>query len=292
MGNEILSGNGASSCDDRAFAPSASSPQAVSPVPASIPSADDLRQRIIAAVGGFERFSRNWSWRSHSPNQRAESAIAGAVTLLENGVSLLIGEGFPPEQVEEWVSKSIRLWLAFQAAGARTANPMITGPANFPVERNRKAMETERKRGEEYYAFVDRPMRWIQQQKLRAQKAALSVEAASTEHRAIEFPGVKLVQNTTLNRIQLLFDGKPEPDTIAQLKREAFRWSPREGAWQRQNTNNGVQASYRILRSLGHGTRPASAIDARSGETEGLDPKDESAAAESRDAQNPRISAP
>jgi len=36
----------------------------------------------------------------------------------------------------------------------------------------------------------------------------------------------------------------------------------------------------------------ASAIDARSGETEGLDPKGESAAAESRDAQNPRISAP
>jgi hypothetical protein len=36
--------HGASAAADRAFVPSASSPQAVSPVPASIPSADELRQ--------------------------------------------------------------------------------------------------------------------------------------------------------------------------------------------------------------------------------------------------------
>ena len=68
---------------------------------------------------------------------------------------------------------------------------------------------------------------------------------------------MKLVQNTTLDRIQLLFDGKPESEVITHLKREAFRWSPREGAWQRQNTNNGVQAAYRILRALGHGGQVA-----------------------------------
>jgi hypothetical protein len=213
----------------------------------------DLRQRLISAVGGLDHFARNWNWRSHSPNQRAESAIGDALTMLENGVRLLSEEGVAAEQVEEWTSKAVRLWLAYQAAGARTANPMITGPANFPVARNRKAIETEQRRGEEYYAFADHPDQWLRQQKRRAAKVALSAEAASTEHRTIERPGVRLVQNTTLDRIQLLFDGKPEPDTIAQLKREAFRWSPRETAWQRQNTNNGVQAAYRVLRFLGHG---------------------------------------
>lgn len=162
-----------------------------------------------------------------------------------------------PRRSVESAAKAIRLWLAYEAAGARTANPMITGPANFPVARNQKALAVERKRGEEYYAFAHRPTSWLAQQARREAKAALSAEAANTEHRSIERPGVKLVQNTTLDRIQLLFDGKPEPETIAQLKREAFRWSPREGAWQRQNTNNGVQAAYRILRFLGHGAKAA-----------------------------------
>lgn len=216
-----------------------------------------LRERLFAAVGGMEAFARNWSWRSHSPMRAAESAFTGAFVLLDNGVEVISLNGGSPEQVEEWTAKVVRLWLAYQAAGSRTANPMITGPARFPVARNNKAMEIERKRGEEFYAVADHPYQWLERQQQRAAKATLSAEAATIDHRTLEFPGVKLVQNTTLDRIQLLFDGKPEPETIAALKGEAFRWSPREGAWQRKNTNNGVQAAYRVLRSLGHGKAAA-----------------------------------
>jgi hypothetical protein len=214
--------------------------------------AEQLRELLLAKVGGLERFASGWSWRSHSPRKRAEQAIAGAVSILENGVSLLTDEGLPPEQVAAWRDKAISLWLAYEAAGARTANPMITGPANFPVERNRKALDAERKRGEEYYEHVDHPARYLARLRRSADKAALSQEAASVEHRTLVFPGVKLVQNEPLDRIQLLFDGKPEAETIATLKSEAFRWSPRETAWQRKNTNNGVQAAYRVLKFLGH----------------------------------------
>ncbi|WP_303758323.1 hypothetical protein [Sphingobium yanoikuyae] len=212
-----------------------------------------MQDRLLSAVGGLDHFSGNWSWRSHSPRQRAESAIREAVESIGDGVAALAERDATAEQVEEWTAKAINLWIAYQAAGARTANPMITGPANFPVARNNKAMATERKRGEEYYAFAHRPIAWLDRQARRAEKAALSAEAATVEHRSIDFPGVKLVQNTTLDRIQLLFDGKPEAEVIAKLKGEAFRWSPRESAWQRKNTNNGVQAAYRLLRFLGHG---------------------------------------
>lgn len=212
-----------------------------------------LHDRLVAAVGGMGRFAGNWSSRSHSPKQRAESALRSAVEDIGDGITALTDKGATAEQIEEWTEKAIRLWLAYQAAGARTANPMVTGPANFPVARNQKAMAAERKRGEEYYVFAHRPVSWLERRHRSAERAALSAEAATVEHRTLEFPGVKLIQNTTLDRIQIVFDGKPDPETIRLLKGEAFRWSPREGAWQRKNTNNGVQASYRVLRALGHG---------------------------------------
>jgi hypothetical protein len=210
-----------------------------------------LEARIVAAFGGVANFASNWSWRSHSPNQRAESAIREAVENIGFGIDALTEKGATPEQVEEWTAKAIRLWLAYQAAGARTASPMITGPENFPVARNNKANAAERKCGDEFYLFAQRPVPWLDRCHRSAERAALSAEAATVEHRALEFLGVKLVQNTTLDPIQLVFDGKPDPETIRDLKGEAFRWSPREGAWQRKNTNNGVQAAYRILRGLG-----------------------------------------
>lgn len=222
-----------------------------------------LQDRLVSAVGGMERFSCNWSWRSHSPKQRAESAILGAVETIGDGIVALSEKQATPDQIEEWTAKAISLWLAWQAAGARTANPMITGPANFPVARNEKANAAERKRGDEFYLFAHRPASWMERRTRSADKAALSAEAATVEHRALEFPGVKLVQNTTLDRIQLLFDGKPAPATIGALKGEAFRWSPREGAWQRKNTNNGVQAAYRILKGLGHAKGSLTTTDAR-----------------------------
>lgn len=211
-----------------------------------------LNERLLSAVGGIDRFAGNWNWRSHSPKQRAESAIREAVETIGDGIAALDEKGATPDQKEEWTAKAIRLWLAWQAAGSRTANPMITGPANFPVARNQKANAAERKRGEEFYLFAHRPVAWLERRHRSAERAALSAEAANVEHRTLTFPGVKLVQNTTLDRIQIVFDGKPDAEAIAELKREAFRWSPRETAWQRKNTNNGVQAAYRVLRALGH----------------------------------------
>lgn len=239
---------------EQALLASLTEPHGVSALPGNDPSRS-LHDRIIVAVGGIDRFAGNWSWRSHSPKQRAESAVLGAVETIGDGIATLNEKSAAAEQVEEWTDKALRLWLAWQAAGARTANPMITGPANFPVARNQKANAAEQKRGEEFFLFAQRPVSWLERRHRSAEKAALSVEAATVEHRTIERPGVKLVQNTTLDRIQLLFDGKPEAATIAQLKGEAFRWSPRESAWQRKNTNNGVQAAYRILRLLGHGAK-------------------------------------
>lgn len=70
---------------------------------------------------------------------------------------------------------------------------------------------------------------------------------ASTPDRTIELEGVTVELCNSEERIRLHFDGKPEPDMIAKLKRAAFRWSPRNMAWQRQLTNNALYETKRLL---------------------------------------------
>jgi len=216
-----------------------------------------IRDRLLASVGGdFGRFVGWFSQRTFSPERQAHGALNDWASLIAEVCEKLAVMGATPEQIEAWVAGCVKRWAAFQSAGSRTVNWMLTGPAHFPVARNQKRMDVEHKRLDELLGYGRDWAAWFHRQERRAEKSALAEVSASTEHRTIEFPGVKLVQNTTLDRVQLLFDGKPDAETIAALKREAFRWSPREGAWQRQNTNNGVRASYRILRALGFTVEP------------------------------------
>ena len=58
-----------------------------------------------------------------------------------------------------------------------------------------------------------------------------------------EFDGGKVEANTDANRLQIFFDGKPDEATREELKHNGFRWSPKEGAWQRQLTTNAYYAA-------------------------------------------------
>lgn len=61
-----------------------------------------------------------------------------------------------------------------------------------------------------------------------------------------DFDGGTVVVNTELNRLQILFDGKPDDDLRAELKRAGFRWAPSQGAWQRQLTKNAIWTAEHI----------------------------------------------
>lgn len=60
------------------------------------------------------------------------------------------------------------------------------------------------------------------------------------------FEGGEAVINNDINRLQLLFDERPDRDQSAVLKRSGFHWSPTEGAWQRQLTDNAIYSAGRI----------------------------------------------
>ena len=57
------------------------------------------------------------------------------------------------------------------------------------------------------------------------------------------FPGGEVVINTEINRLQIIYDTKPDEGTRRELKSNGFRWSPKQVAWQRQFTANAERAA-------------------------------------------------
>lgn len=267
----------------------------------------------------YETARRAHNWTSFNPEKRAESECA-----YFNEICAEFKDS------PEVLAKFERLFLLSLAAKSRCASSMITGPARFPVERQRKASEREHKITSEMLAYIDRVRKAIKQEayyaahpearpvmfgdadaieRLRDKLAALvkaqetmvavnkivrkqpidkaalvallgSDEKAeailkpdcfggigfatfslnnnraeikrvegriaeiekrkATTPKDITINGVRVLENTEAMRLQLFFDGKPEQSIIAALKSHAFKWSPRNMAWQRQLTNNAI----------------------------------------------------
>jgi hypothetical protein len=72
-------------------------------------------------------------------------------------------------------------------------------------------------------------------------------EPDDVRHEAL---GLTVVTNNSINRLQLVFDGKPEAGVRTTLKSNGFRWSPSEGAWQRQLNSAADNAADRVIKQL------------------------------------------
>lgn len=73
------------------------------------------------------------------------------------------------------------------------------------------------------------------------------MEQAEQTAEPTKFDGGEIVRNTEADRLQIIFDEKPDDQQREALKQNGFRWSPRYGAWQRQLTRNAEIAARRAL---------------------------------------------
>ena len=64
------------------------------------------------------------------------------------------------------------------------------------------------------------------------------------------FNGGKVVMNYEADRIQIKHDTKPSQEVITLMKRNGFKWSPTNQAWQRQLTSNAIYVTKHLLKSL------------------------------------------
>jgi hypothetical protein len=82
---------------------------------------------------------------------------------------------------------------------------------------------------------------------LTARNVIRETQTADVEQ---EVNGVRLLENTAAERVQLFFPGKPSAKVRDILKSYGFRWAPSEGAWQRQLTSNGQAAARLVLKII------------------------------------------
>lgn len=274
--------------------------------------------------GLYDAAYRAHQGTSFSPEKRAEDTVRSYEQQLNSDLSDM------PEteatRYTEGYKKHLFSWLS---AKSRCLSSMITGPANFPVQRNQKALISERNRYEEFTEWMEKALKAIakkaedqkpQEQKINerleslrktisqkiewgsvancysmierlayngevelvkecliliteyndthkkpfmtsrhkvwqlpaiAERIKASNEVkAEKENDESEINGVKVVRNHQADRIQLFFNGKPVPEIITLLKKSAFKWSPTNGCWQRQLTNNAIYSAENILKTL------------------------------------------
>ena len=119
----------------------------------------------------------------------------------------------------------------------------VAGPAKYNTKKHQKWLEKDDAFMREYDYIFD-VENYIKKPKIR-NEIKQDIEA-----KEYEYNGITVIQNTEANRLQLIFDGKPSDETRELLKKNGFKWSPKNTAWQRQLTTNALHTLEKIKDSL------------------------------------------
>lgn len=214
---------------------------------------EGIRAELLGLVGGIASFTSSFNARTFTPEKRAAREIEDAVASVTEAASTIYDAGGNADDIAAWVEGYKKRWAAYQRAGARTMNWMITGPANFPVARNEKRNRVEHARMVELIEYRQSVVQWLRRRQSRAaaivvRDAALSADQGG--HKEAEVGGIRVVENTAVDRLQIIFPDKPSDEERAMLKARGFKWAPSMGAWQRQLTNNARYAAEGILKRI------------------------------------------
>lgn len=88
--------------------------------------------------------------------------------------------------------------------------------------------------------------------KIKATEQAIKrhTEMATAEDTEFTFDGGKVAVCNSDERVRIYFDDIPDKDTRDMLKSNAFKWSPKNKAWQRQLTPSCMRATKEIVAKL------------------------------------------
>ena len=171
----------------------------------------------------YELAYRAHTGTSFSPEKRAASECAYYDEICEE---------FRNAGKESAIEKFTALFVKSMSAKSRCFSSMISGPANYPVARQEKLRGYEHNATVAMMDFVDKVRKPPAEPRTELDYGIKAGEKQYTHFKA--------VKNIDDNRLQLFFDGKPDESIRAILKKNGYKWSPRNTAWQRQLTPNAI----------------------------------------------------
>ncbi len=213
----------------------------------------------VASDVNLQMAIRAHAGTSHSPERRGESEVTDYVAHMTNFNAKLASVADTDERMAEAVAQSeryrenyIKRLSAVWSSRSRMMSTMITGPANFPVRRQEKIWNAYEKKAKELYDWQDRALAAsIKAVKAVGYVAPPKPEGAKTGKEEFAIGDVLIVANHDIERLQIIFDGKPSPEIISELKGAAWNWSPKNGAWQRKITTNSIYSAKQIAAKAG-----------------------------------------
>ena len=182
-----------------------------------------------------------------------ESYAKKITNLLTMNQPILSGDAQAIEMLEEKLESLTELQDRMKAVNAYwRKHKTVEGCPELSVSQQ----EELKKAMSESWHLSDAPFAGYQlsnnNAKIKNTKARLErlkkVKEAGTKETENDF--FKVVENTELMRLQLFFDGKPDEETRDIVKKHGFRWSPKNGCWQRQLTANGKYALKEVITEL------------------------------------------
>lgn len=191
---------------------------------------------------------------SHVPERRGESEVADYVASIQSFNDKLAAVADTDDRMIEAVAQSERYREGYikrqsevWSTRSRMMSTMITGPANFPVRRQEKVWASFEKKSKEFWGWQERALKAaVKAIKAVGAEPVIKPEGAKTGTEELQVGEVLIVVNHDVERVQIVFDGKPSPEVISELKGAAWNWSPRNSAWQRKITNNSIYSAKRI----------------------------------------------
>lgn len=122
--------------------------------------ADDIKGLTLETY--FERLRTAHSWVSHTPEKRAYQRVINDSALFDADVEKILDAGGDVELFKERWLKKYEAWIS---AKGNCASSMITGPARFPVAKQRKKHDREMVLRTELVTYCDYVLKIIAKKK-------------------------------------------------------------------------------------------------------------------------------
>ncbi len=219
----------------------------------------DYEERRKRRIETYERLSKKAEAES---NERSNSN-AQRILMMTAGQPILVGHHSEKkhrrliEKANNDMRKSIELsekseYYKSKAKSAENSNVIYNDDPNAipklknKLERLENQRESIKSREHETWELTNIGAN-IRETKLRIKRLEEQEKLVFPE---VEFKGGKAIHNKEINRIQLLFEGKPDENIRNQLKHNGFHWSRKEGAWQREFNKRTIYVTNSLIENV------------------------------------------